>query len=105
MSIAGTTWINGIRTGDADDTPWIPQGLYDLGSSDQSITIDKSNRYMYDLSVSATGSNPNGHLMGVSHDDTLQGNGTLATPLSVSGPVVHTLTAGQNVEIVGLNGN
>jgi hypothetical protein len=105
MSIAGTTWINAIRTGDPSDTPWVPQGLYDLSSSDQSISISKVNRYVYDISVSATSSNPNSYLMGVSHDDTLLGNGTPGAPLGISGPVVHSLTAGQNVEIVGLDGN
>jgi hypothetical protein len=44
-----------LATGDPDATPYVPVGLYDLTSNDGTVAIDKTNRYIYDLSATGGG--------------------------------------------------
>jgi hypothetical protein len=83
----------------------VPVGVYSITSTDESITVDSTNPYIIDLSVSASGSNPSGYLAYVNTDDTLTGIGTTSSPLKVANVGVQSITAGDNIMITSTDGH
>jgi hypothetical protein len=110
MSVGTNTWLSALATGDPDASPFVPLGLYDLTSSDNSVVIDKTNRYIFDLSASGGGGGGGG-LQSVAHDSTLTGNGTGLSPLGLAnGAGVKTIAQGmvktiaQGIQVSGGTG-
>jgi hypothetical protein len=103
MSVSTRTWLSALATGDPDASPFVPVGLYDLTSQDGTITIDKTNRFIFDLS--APGGGGGGGLNSVAHDNTLEGNGTTGSPLKLAGGAgVKTITEGAGIQVAGGTG-